>query len=289
MRVVQYWSFIQDCKNLNALTAQKRTETVSILKDKDFAKDNYFINYLSEAMDGFSDPEVLDVFKNLCQNYNWYSHYSYTNDTIYKLTHRAYALDPVLVRSEIANSNAKNPNTESGWDRLFLSFPNPTIDEEVRGLRAISQSKHIPHMIYKAKYAPTKAALDQLPPIMRLKTLEHLSSNKHLAYNIFINFPDPDEFKVMMFSSITRHRERAEGVWQKYQEIAYLGQPAEIKITTRCDNCGETEMSMKSTRVRTKAGLKSTTIWNTYRYGGCPLCGQHAKSISVIGREDAGL
>jgi hypothetical protein len=274
-RYVQYWQFTQDCQNLNTITAQKRKEAMDLFCDPVFTRDYSFSGYLSKAAKSFSTQETMDVFDNIIKNYNWNSYYNGMYDFILS----SYEIDPVKVKTEILNRNIDQT------DKLLLALKDTTTDEEVRGLRALSKNKNIPSVIYKAKYSPTKEALDQLPSIMKLKTLESLCSNRHLSYNIFANFPDPDEFKTMMFSSVMRHRERAESVWQKYQEIAYLGQPAEIKITTQCDNCGEAEVIMKSTRVRTKAGLKNATIWHTYRYGGCPLCGQKAKNISVSGDE----
>ena len=139
-------------------------------------------------------------------------------------------------------------------------------------------------MIITNKYKPSIAALKKLPPVMRLKTFETLLSNDSLAYNIFSNFKNEDDFKLMLFSSVLRHRDRAETVWEKYQEVSMLGKKGTIKSKFNCSNCGDYEINITSTRGRTKAGLDKMLFSRTAGMNSdiCKLCGKYnQKNIGV--------
>jgi hypothetical protein len=243
------------------------------LNTTESAKDYSYLGFISQIVRHLNKEETIKIFDNTLTNCP--KNRLYNEDCFLELVKKSYDFDSVYVKNIIMG------RTDDTYDKAILLFDNITPDEEVRGLRALGQRKFCSRIIQQYKYSPTKDAITKLPPVFRLKVLETLSHNRHLSYNIFKHFPDPDEFKSLMFSSVLRHRERAEAVWNKYQEIAFLGKDAEIKIKTNCSNCGEFEVVVNSKRVRTKTGLMATNLWNQFRYG-CVLCGNHEKTMEIV-------
>lgn len=273
-----YYQIWDEVRKLPTLTADKRAEVVEQISTPASAKEYSYASIVAEAFKYLTKDETLKVFDNMVAHHA--ARRSYYETHLFSSIKIAYDFDPAHAKAQILKS------TGDSYHKALLMMDGLTTDEEAMGLRALSNSKYCPPIIHEAKYAPSKEAIDLLPPVMRLKVLETLSNNRHLAYNIFAHFPDPDEFKTLMFSSVMRHRDRAEVVWNKYQEIANYGKAGQVLIKGSCNNCGEFEVVVKSTRIRTKTGLQTTNLWNSFRYG-CALCGVHSgKPIEVIGQDN---
>lgn len=265
------WTKVRDFERLSQ---QDRDNIINTLSEPDSAKDYSFLGYLSSIIRFLDKNETKRIFDNTTSNCP--RSRSYNENVIFEIVKRSYEFDEDHTKKVVLGISGSDI-----YDKTILLFNNLTKDEELRGLRALGARKYCPSALHQHRYAPSKEAIQDLPPVFRLKVLETLANTRHLSYNIFKNFPDPDEFKNLMFSSVLRHRERAEAVWNKYQEIAFLGQDAEIKIKTSCSNCGDFETIIKSKRIRTKTGLLTTNLWNSFRYG-CALCGNGSKTMEII-------
>lgn len=173
---------------------------------------------------------------------------------------------------------------ETSFARRLLTL-NPSIDDEVAGLRALSKSKYCPTYIYTGKYMPTIGALKKIPSIMRLKALEALTSNLHASYNIFGKITDSDEFKKLMFGSVTKYNARVQSVWEKYVELQMSGTPGVVALNFTCNNCSDYEIVIKSNVVRTVTKFASSRLSKLYNSGSCALCGKWGtiknKSVSI--------
>jgi hypothetical protein len=160
-----------------------------------------------------------------------------------------------------------------------------TLEEEERALRGMASSKYPDSVIYTKQYKPSLKAVKKLPPVMRLNTLETMAANKHLAFNIFENLGDEDEFKALLFGSVLRHRERVENLVNKHKEIKGLGVVATIKVRHKCDNCGDYEVTITSKRMRTKRGIEDSSMkWLTYQR--CALCGKSSETSPTVIEND---
>lgn len=269
-----YYHLYNDIRRYTTLTDIEKNKIIDTLSTAQCARDYSFLGYVNQILSFLNKDDTIKIFDNMIAHYPHSR--SYYEDNLYETVKKAYDFDKDHVKNVILN------RTDDAYDKTLLLFENITTEEEARGLRALAQRKYCPRIIHTSKYSPTEGAIKLLPPVMRLKVLETLSNGSHLAYNVFSNFKDPDEFKTLMFSSVLKHRERAEAVWNKYKEIAYIGLDAKITIKTNCPNCGEFNVDISSTRIRTKTGLANTQLWNCFRYNRCSLCGAANSTSQVI-------
>lgn len=147
-----------------------------------------------------------------------------------------------------------------------------SLGDEVLGLRALSKSKYAPDFIFTEKYQPSLEALNQLPPVMRLKAIESLTSNEQLGYNVFGKITDAEEFRKMLFASVLRHRDRVERVWTKFNELCLVGKQSVITATMDCSNCGKYSVTLNSSVVSTESKLRNTSIGRWLFSKNCPIC-----------------
>jgi hypothetical protein len=205
------------------------------------------------------------VFKEFAKHTDNNKYYG-SLDRLLSLCKIVEPLSPGITRDTIKGS------IRTDIRRLILSFPNLTVDEEELGLRDLSNTKYCPTAVLSAEYKPSLEAIKRLPSIMRLKCLETLVGSRFNAYNIFERITDPDEFKSLLFSCTIKHRDRAEQVWHKYQEITQLGVMATVAIEGECTQCKEFSITIKSRVVRTKAGLECTRLKYHIGTTRCPFC-----------------
>jgi hypothetical protein len=178
---------------------------------------------------------------------------------------------------------AVDANSCSDLQKLILTYSDMTVEEEENGLRALATSKHVPEFIRTAKYQPTLDALKKLPSIMRLNCLETLTRSNYNSYNVFGKINDKEEFKALLFSSTIKYRDRAEAIWNKYQDLVGVGNPGSVKVTGTCKLCGDFEIIVNSLVVKTEEGLKSAKLGYQVYSDYCPFCGNpmvHRSSIT---------
>lgn len=154
--------------------------------------------------------------------------------------------------------------------KLLLMCPDISIEQEVQGLRALSTSKYVPNAIFKSKYQPTLEALEQLPPVMRLKTLEGLTISNRIRYNVFKKV-DEDKFKALLFTTSMKHTDRVKEVSNKYDELKHIGEEAVMKISGHCKYCGDYSFKITSGVVRTITGIQKSGIRSLAKKC-CPFC-----------------
>jgi len=176
-------------------------------------------------------------------------------------------------------------NKNERYKKYLFKYSKLSVENEVAGLRSLSKLSACPTFVYEQRVSPSQDALKKLPSVMRLKCLEVLMSDMHISYNIFKNFND-DEFKIMLFGSVLRHRDRVEATWQKYNEIKHMGKVAIVKVKAKCKTCGPWEFQLTSQRARTAAGIKNTQIGYQLLSDWCCLCHKSLGSPPQIIVED---
>ena len=261
-----WWQLYDSAMKITKLSKTERDDLINTLLKPNTVSEYGFIRIIDVVAEHLTKEEAVAMFDVVIKHYKEKKYYE---DNFISFLYKVQ--DHVLdIKTVVTSKNS------SSFEKALLALKNISPDDELKGLRALAQNKYCPGAIYKAKYTPTEAVIKLLPPVTRLKALETLTNNKHLGYNIFANFKNPEEFRVLMFSSVLRHRERAEVVWNKYKEIVFLGEDAVVKIQGTCENCGDFSCDLKSTRVRTKVGLNNTRLWGSFlRFNQCVLCGRN--------------
>lgn len=259
--------------------------------------------------DDMESDKQQGVYNYILKDDSWHSRY-YLSDLIGKsvftadqkfalfnkyLDHGGYdnddgsIFDQMLEVDKDKTRDALRERKDCAMSRRLVTFDAVTESDEIMSLRAISKSKYAPQYIYAKKYAPSFDAIKKLPPIMRLKSLEALTSNIHISYNLFEKITDADEFKRLLFSSVIRYRDRAEAVWEKYNELRSLGIEGTVLVKMHCDNCGDYELTLTSNVVRTKSKLSATSFGEFINRSSCLLCGKWGKHLPSISGDIEGL
>lgn len=262
-----YWDNERKLRRWSSLTLAERTELVKYAKSSIILRTYYGHSFVLNIIQHLDVKESLDIIKTFLSKVS-----GRDVNRCSTLFEKYVELDPVGARKDLL----KNKNASS---KFLLGMSNISIEEEVVGLRGISMSKSIPQNVIDAQYKPTHAALLKLPPIMRLKVLDALTNLQFIKYNLFENLSE-DQFNILLFPAIQKHRDEVEKVVQKYREIKYSGIQSEIKISGECENCGGFEISIKSLVVRTQNGF------NKSHYGpllanNCIFCGRYLKNNNV--------
>jgi hypothetical protein len=259
-----YDIYYTDLRKFASLNATRQAETLAVIKA---STTDYYFGYAVECVfPALNKTQALDVF-DLCvkagdKNYG-------RADRLIRLCDKMRKIDAAHVRTLAAN-----PETIPGIQKMILTYDGLTIEEEEQGLRALATSKSTPQFIYDAKYAPRIEALKQLPSIMRLNCLETLTGQQYDSYNVFGNITDEEEFKLLLFSSTLKYRDRAEAIWNKYKDLVGVGKPGSLKVSGSCDSCGDFEVVINSLVVKTQEGLRKSRMGYSTLGGCCPFCGK---------------
>ena len=271
-----YNLYYQEVRAFKSLTPQRQSEVIDIVKK---STTDYYFNMCVEYMIDFLDkPKALDLFKLYIKGTD--KSYSHTERLI-KVCNSIRKHDDTLVRSM-----AIDKDSCAELHKLILTYPDVTLDEEEQGLRALAKSKYPPGFLHKAKYQPRIEALKKLPSIMRLCCLETLTNQQYDSYNIFGRVTDEEEFKLLLFSSTLKHRDRAEAIWNKYKDLVGIGTRGSLKISGTCTRCGDFEIVLNSLVVKTQEGLKKARIGYYANGGCCPFCsGTLTQPSSVVEQE----
>jgi len=163
------------------------------------------------------------------------------------------------------------------YKRMLLTLDNLSVENEVVGLRALSQIKYPPKMILESRYCPTLDALKQMPSIMRLEALECLISVKLHGYNIFERITDREEFKNLLFGATLKYQARVQKVWDKYTELTAVGKLGTITIKASCPSCGAYEVKILNYVIHNADALGKTNFSRITRTW-CAICGSHMES-----------
>ncbi len=268
MNLWDYYSDIQDFENI---AAERQEEILKVMLGDEAIKRWNYPTMLTMLLDHVDSDTVLSLVDHYLTSESAY----YDSDASFGVVQKAY--NRCNRKNEIKDLVRKCKSKTV--HRSLLMMDNTTISDEELGLRSLSGIKYAPDILYTEKYTPSIDAIKNLPPVTRLKALETLLRNNDLAYNIFKNFNDSDEFKSLLFGAVLRHRDRVEQVWEKFNEVKDLGKDATVMITYSCPNCGECNISIQSTRVRTQTGLDTTRIGRFLNYRHCPLCGKWGDDI----------
>lgn len=257
------WNEYSNIRRFTTLPKNEQSRIINLLKTKDAASSYYAGTLITMIQKHLSDKDYFDIAYNYIVNGKNFSVRSYNVQDIFS---EAYRINPKKISNAIKESNIIQLN------KLILMCNNITVEEEVKGLRALSTSKYIPYKIHDVKYKPRLDALKQLPPIMRLKAIESLLNNKKFRYNIFEHIPE-DEFRALLFTSSLKYSDRIQAVYNEYQEIKYIGIESTVKVSGYCKICEEYSIIIKSRVIRTLTGINQTGIgrYITHR-SCCPFC-----------------
>lgn len=230
--------------NYDKLTEDQREAVFNYLVDKNNA--GYRVRWhIDDMMKKLSDPEKIFILFNRAMDIG-----SSGNDVTPAF------FTALKTDKERCLKIVKSYKNHSFHTALLVY--GSSLDDEVSGLRALSKSKYAPGFVFKAKYQPRLDALNQLPPVMRLKAIESLTSNEQLGYNVFGKITDAEEFRKMLFASVMRHRDRVEFVWERFSEMCLLGRQSVITAHMECSNCGPYSVTLNSSVVSTERKLKNT-------------------------------
>lgn len=243
------------------------------------AMSNYnFMRVAVQVVEHMDDKQAKQLLSNYISNSSQgrlYSYHSRGSD-VFDIVKNVAKRDPEFTKAELMASSDKKIK------KALLVIPSLSLDEEVAGLRGLATGKYCPDAIYNAKYRPSMEALSKLPSVMRLNVLEALLSNQHLGYSIFDKVTDEDSFKLLLFSSTLRHRDRVEEVWNAYKITKTLGLRAKVSVTAMCDNCGEYTVDITSARTSAPGMLKKTYLGRLLTKNRCALCGRYTTDKPVL-------
>lgn len=257
---ITHYNIWDKMRNFDNMSADMQRAVYDYIVGKDEWGRRYHIGELM-------DKSVFDKEQKFALFNKYLSTGGYDNDDE-EIFNKACELDEKRTKEEIKKFK------DCHMTRRFVTLASMTKDEEVLALRAMSKSKYAPGYVFNAQYCPTLNAIKQLAPIMRLKSLEALTSNIHVSYNVFSNIDDEEEFKRLLFSSVIRYRDRAEAVWEKYNELKHTGTEGTVIIKYNCANCKDFEFRLTSSVVRTKTKLEATRFGQYLASICCLLCGQ---------------
>jgi len=267
------WSEYNKARRFSTLTKIEQDELIKLLHTKDAAQSYYFDSLVNMVKPHIDKKTFLSIARNFIENGRAGAMKSRNT---YEIFEAAYRIDPSGIKSLVTNSGS------STLSKLALICDNLTIDEEVKGLRALSTSKYMPNKIHELKYKPRLDAIKKLPPVMRLKTIETLVNSRRLKYNIFENIPE-DEFKAMLFTSSLKHTDRVQTVCNKYDELKYMGVESTVRISGCCDLCGDYSITIKSNVIRTPTGMKETNLGRfLINRSYCPFCYSNLKQDPIF-------
>lgn len=275
--MINLWNYSNKIENYSTLPPDEQKEVIDVMTSEESISHYYYESYLRILIPQLKDK---DLIYNMVVNYlgSRRRRGYYYSDGALDLVVKIYE----LVDNKKGIKDLLKNTEDKSLARAYLLLDDITEDEEELGLRALSRSKYCPEIVYTRRYKPSVKAMAKLPPVMRLKTFETMLNNRHMGYNLLSNFSDPDEFKSLLFGAVLRHRERVELVWDKYQEISYIGQEATVEIKGTCENCGEYSLTLTSTRTRTKTGFNGTRIGRNLNGSNCVLCGRYGQPKKQI-------
>jgi len=275
------WHYYGLVRNFNAASQADKDETIAFFLQQNSESRYYW--YIDGVTTLIKAVPQLQIKMELAKAA--FSKTNYNASKSYGLCKLLAEIMPYDSKNEIRELVVNSEDIAVG--KLSLMYEGITIEQEANALRFLAHNKNCPDGIYQARYTPRIEALKELPSVGRLKSLESLLSNNHLAYNIFEQVGDGEEFKTLLFGSVLRHRERAEVIWKKYQESVNLGTPGTVTLKGNCGNCGQFELTLKSSRTRTSVGFQRTNLSRYIYKDCCILCGGRMPNAISIDAEES--
>ena len=271
---MNFWNLYNEIKKFDQLSTNDKQKLLDMIFEESSPKQYNFALIVSNLLPKIDAGTSLRLLKHYIENGN---DYTLKSDHLCSIVRDVYKYEENKkdVKDIIFNSSFQCVN------RALLVVDDLNAVEEEKGLRALSSSKYTPDCVLTTRYKPSAQIIKKLPPVMRLNILESLSNEIHIAYNIFENLGDIDDFRSLLFGSVLRHPKRAEKMVERYREIVGLGKPGVIKIKSACNNCGEYEITIRSDRIKTVAGLDKSRIGRLVN-SHCALCGKYTQNKSTI-------
>ena len=264
-----FWKYYNDIENYSSLSDDEKDNVINIMENKRYFHYWNYLPLLKILIPQITPKKAFSLVKGFISEPKLTS---IDTDRLFKVIFTlidCYGSDQE-VKDLISSCKKKTV------PRVLLGLKGISVDEEILGLRGLQSIGVAPDFVYAVQYKPSKDAIKALPPVMRLKVFEALLSNTDISYNIFENFA-PDEFKSLLFGAVLRHRERTEEVWNRFQEVRFLGKESAVSVEYECVNCQKFKITIDSVRVRTETGLKNTQIGYTLMRNTCPLCGRYGE------------
>jgi len=273
------WDLYDDIKGFKNASEEKRKEVLDALLLQEHAEHYNFAWMLNDVIPHLDADKSLEVFEFFITKAGAYS---LDSDYMYNIAQSVckHEKNKKYVKKFLLESNTKRAN------RALLFTDNLTEEEEEKGLRALSTTKYTPDCIHAARFIPSENVIKKLPPVMRLNVLETLTNENHLAYNIFENLGDSDEFQTLLFGAVLRHNTRVEVMVKRHREVIGLGNTSTVIIKQTCDNCGEYEIKITSNRINTRSSIKKTSIRHLSERSSCALCGKYSTSDPIFINSD---
>lgn len=263
------------------LPVERQREIVDLITKPQTGYSSYYITHIVDGLYEHLDKVehaniVCKILSNIKHNMNMSSFGT--------MVVRAAEVDLKKVKKILYKSKFPVMN------KMVLALGPLSLDEEVRGLRAIAKSKWVPDQVRSASYAPTIEALKKLPPVMRLNAMENLcTKDRRLGYNVFKHLTASD-FDVLLFSVVIKHNTRISELRERFNDLKFRGRTSKVKVEGACNTCGPWTIEITNNLFRTESGFKSSYFGSSIMmYGRCPLCGRyHDKDVVFSAYDETG-
>lgn len=220
---------------------------------------------LKKIVNILSKEEILSLTRNFLNNISYLDNRIFYN--IYELNDHDEFI--ALFKS----SKIKN------WHSIFIGLKRYTQEQEILALRDLTSASKIMPSVYKNKYVMSYDAILQLPPVMRLKTLESLTAQDFIGHNIFENI-DKDDFKGLLFGSALKYVDRANHVWERFCELSSIKKDITPIFTWQfeCEICGGFSIKTDNKMMTSKRLVNKTKLKYLVDMYACPICGCRLES-----------
>ena len=197
--------------NFKNLSEDTKNSIIEILNTTEAARSIYMDRILFLLIPKLNDKSIVQIAYNYISNSTSKSLKIPSNSNIIK---KAYDLDKDITKRAVLN------NKTNYVSKQILYMHDLTLEEEIKGLKALATGSWAPLEIYEFKYRPSYQALSALSSKILLKVIEVLCRYdiQSVYYNIFSNIAK-EKFREMLFVSSIKNYNRFEKVYKKYLEL----------------------------------------------------------------------
>lgn len=201
-----------DLNNFEDFSEDTKNTIIELLSTEEAARSIYMDRILYLLIPKLDDKSIIQIACNYISNCTSKSLKMGSKSRIIRI---AYDLDKDAIKRVILNHKSNYIS------KRILYMHDLTLEEEIRGLKALATGSWVPLEIYEFEYRPSYQALSALSPKMLLKVMEVLCRYdipSVINYNMLSNITK-EKFKEMLFVSSIKEYNRFEKVYKKYLEL----------------------------------------------------------------------